>query len=97
MSDIIPPPKPLPADVVEIFEVLCTAAQTPDKLCVMGVRTSEGKPPHFIIGMVVASGMIPLAIIPSGLSITQYLEYFDLMASKVGGAELDPDFKGVRQ
>lgn len=98
-SALVPPPKAtLPDDVTECFDAICAAAQVPNMLCVMGASTTEGKPAHYIIGMVQKGGaMIPLAIIPSGISIVQYLKYFDLMAEKVGGAELDPDFKGVRQ
>lgn len=96
---LFPPPRPeLPEDVTDIFDALCKAAQVPNMLLVMGVCATEGKPAHYIVGMAVPTGgMIPLAVIPSGISLVQYLKYFDIMAGKVGGAELDPEFKGVRQ
>ena len=98
MAFVPPVLKDLPEDVRERFDILCHAAKQDKSLCVMPVCTAEGKPAHFVIGMVMPGGdMIPLAIIPSGMAVTQYMEYFDLMAGKVGGAELDPDFKGVRQ
>lgn len=88
----------LPDDVKRVFDALCHAARTPNALLVMGVCATEGKPAHYIVGMCLdETGMIPLAIIPSGLSVVQYLKYFDIMAGKVGGAELDPEFTGVRQ
>lgn len=97
MADLAPPTPP-PDDVLERFDLLCDAAKRQGSLCVVGHRTSEGKPPHFVVGIVLPDGnMIPLAIIPSGLSVLQFMDYFDLMAGKVGGAELDPEFKGVRQ
>jgi hypothetical protein len=93
-----PTQKPPPDDVQERFDLMCNAARHDRSLCVVGYRTADGKPAHYVVGVVLPDGnMIPLAIIPTGLSITQYLDYFDLMAGKVGGAELDPDFKGVRQ
>lgn len=89
-----------PAEIKEIFITLCEAAMKPNELVLMGATTSDSSTKvHYIVGLVQDNGttMIPLAIIPHGLSVMQHLKYYDLMAKKVGGAELDPDFKGVRQ
>ena len=83
---------------MEAFDALCAAAQQPHSLALMTVKTTLGNQSHFVVSVITKNNhAIPVAIIPNGgLSVGEYLKYFDTMAAQVGGAEQDPDFKGVR-
>lgn len=99
-STLEPGDNHLPPEVIEAFDALCTAAQHQGSLALMTVKTSIGGHSHYVIGVMTGdrSRAIPIAIIPcGGLSVGEFLKYFDTMAVQMGGAESDPEFKGVRQ
>ncbi len=100
MSSILEPgDKHLPPDVIDAFDALCAASQLPHNLALMTVKTKDGFQNHYVVAVITKDNhAIPVAILPNGgLSVAEYLKYFDIMSAKVGGAEQDPDFKGVRQ
>lgn len=94
-----PPPDLIPKDVEEAFELLRAALTSGHPAVLMRVRTGNGKPSHFLVAVLNSDGdlAVPVAIIPSGISVHQYLVNHDAMSAKFGGAEQDPEFKGVRQ
>lgn len=98
-SGLEPGDKHLPPEVIEAFDALCRAAQTSSALAVMTVKTPISNQSHYVVAVITKDGAaaIPIAILPSGRSVAEYLKYFDVMAIKAGGPEADPDFTGVRQ
>lgn len=94
-----PGSKKLPDDVIEVFDAICAAARHPHRLAVMSVKTANGKKTHYVIAVMQEDGSyaVPIAVIPSDVSVAEYLKHYDQMLTVAGGAEADPEFKGVRQ
>ncbi len=97
MSDELYPakPAPIPDDIVETFRALCAAARIDKGLAVLRVRTTEHTSiEHYVIAVVTDEhGMIPIALVPHGKSVIEYLRELDSLHLK--GAADDPQFKGV--
>lgn len=99
MPDLIAPPQDkIPEEITQRFDAICAAARKQGALVCVKLQADGSTMDQYIVGMVMDGGSscIPLAIIPT-MHVTQFIQYYDGIVKKSGGAEGDPDFKGVRQ
>ena len=89
-------PADLPADVIAAFDALCAAARIEGKLGVVRAVTDHFPYEHFIVGVRIEGGLIPIGIIPTGKNVIEFLGDFDYLMSKARIAEMDPEYKGVK-
>jgi len=88
----------LPQDVKERFDALCAAARIPGKLAVVKATTEHYPFEHFVIGVHTDTGLfLTVGLIPSKVSVLNFLGGYDYLMGKAGGPEMDPDYQGIRQ
>lgn len=86
-----------PQHVLALFESVLEGAKD-GSLVLMSARTEPGGVIHYMLAKVLDEhgNTRPVAVIPE-TTVLQFLVGYDQMYKQVGGAEVDPDFKGVRQ
>lgn len=87
-----------PPDVLAAFKLIL-AGIVDGTTIIMKARTADDMPHHYMIARISPDGehVEPLAMIPCGLTLLNFLQNYDAMVKTHGGPESDPDFKGVRQ
>lgn len=85
-----------PADVEARFDALCKSALVEGAVALLKVTGGDSKTVHYVAAVRTSAGVVPVAYIPVGMSVTRFVNLLDALMAKGAVVESDPDWSGIR-